>query len=291
MNIFEVISSVTRRIEPFHSEFLSTSLRTNKKFRNQFLDLILPENLKNGFIDSSNNEILEIKSEDVFQDKKRIDIIIKDKNSNQIIGIEVKTSESSITVNQLSSYLEGMKLKYTDYNIYIVYLTPYNQENIPEKISPDKVPSICEFLEFNNSYNQSIHINWGNVVKLYSTNNADNYLYGQHSQYIMDKIIDDSKLLNRIESIERNRGFSEFIGDETFYNFISFLNEKEISYDDIDNKFAIHLNKNEDKFTNIIKTIEILFLSESLNKGIIRKDEVNQDLIDFYTNTKFKDFS
>lgn len=290
MNIFNVINSVTSRIEPFHSEFLSTSLKNDLKLRNLCLNLILPDNLKKGFIDSSNNEILEIRSEEVFHNKKRIDIIVRDKKNKQIIGIEVKTTDSSVTENQLFAYLEGMQKKYTDYTIFIVYLTPYNRENIPTTILPDRIPSIREFDQFNKLYSESVHINWKDIIELYPKDNSDNFLYYQHRQYIIETIIDDSNLINRIESIERNRGFSEFIGNTTFDNFINYLQKEKIIFHETESKFTIVLSENTDKFSKIINIIEILSSSENLNKTVTKRNEVDQKLIDSYESSNFKDF-
>ena len=131
-----------------------------------------------------------------------------------------------------------MQKKHTDYSIYIVYLTPYNRENIPGTILPDRISSIREFDQFSKLYSESVHINWKDVVELYPNDNSNKFLYCQHRQYIIEKIIDDSNLINRIESIERNRGFSEFIGNTTFDNFIHFLQKEDIIFHETENKFA-----------------------------------------------------
>ena len=290
MNIFNIINSVTSRIEPFHSEFLSTCLRKDQKLRNQLLGFILPENLKKGFIESSNHEMLEIRSEDVFHNKKRIDIIIHDKKNKQIIGIEVKTTDSSVTENQLLIYLEGMQTKYNDHSVYMVYLTPYNRENIPSTILPGQISSIREFDQFNKLYSKSIHINWKDVVELYPNDNSNSFLYCQHRQYIIEQIIDDSSLISKFEFIERNRSFSEFIGNTTFENFIKFLQRERIFFHETEKEFTVFLNENTEKFLKIITLIEILTSSENLDKTVTKRDEVDQSLIDSYENSRFKDF-
>ena len=122
INIFEVMSKVTQRFEPFHSEVLSQfftkDITENCIFFRAFLKLAVTEELYNKIDDHFDPSNIEIISEDSFEDKRRIDISIKITNIRFVVGIEVKTNDLSTELGQLSGYYNRLKTKY-DNSVHI----------------------------------------------------------------------------------------------------------------------------------------------------------------------------
>lgn len=285
VNIFEIIEKVTSRIEPFHSEFLTNSFRNNKILLNKFFLLIrtsLTNDSINKFIAS---EELIIVSEDLFFDSKRIDLTIKEPKSKNIIGIEVKTSDASVSHNQLSIYHDNMIRKYSDYNILIVFLTPFNKQNLPHDISPEEIHAINEFSSFHKNIENSIHINWDDVVDLYeNTLSYENKLYIDHKEYIKTEVTSESRLKQRIINMDRNRGLAEFFGEECVGNFFESLLENNITYHEDDKKMKFNLAENANNFDELINTFQILTNSDNLQKKSTKTNKVNKELIKRYEN-------
>lgn len=283
INIFEIIDKVTSRIEPFHSEFLASSFRNDRGLLNRFLI-----HIKNKYNNESIQKFIEaeeliVKSEDSFEDYRRIDITIQEPKSKLIIGIEVKTSDSSVSKNQLSFYYNNLLLKYPDYNVIMVYLTPFNHENIPHTISPTLIHSITEFVEFNKQIQNSIHINWKDLVTLYNNSQSnENYLYSAHKEYITSKVTDESLLIRRINSFDRNRGLAEFLGAECVETFFENLFNNNIQYDEDDKKIIFNITKNVQNYESLINSFEILIDSEKLQKTSIKPNKVQENLIRQY---------
>ncbi len=289
MNIFEIIENVTKRTEPFHSEFLTESLRTDMELRKKFFDLVLPADLIPSFSKSSFQNKLVIESEDRFENRKRIDVIIQDKDSKKIIGIEVKTSDSSVSANQLSDYSKNMREKYPDYQIIMVFLTPFNTDNLPEDILPSKINAIQEFLKFEEAGILSVHINWRDIVNLYKKPvGLQNSLYSQHEVYICKRVINESLL--RIDNIERNREFFQFFGQDTFEKFIEYVKNEKLFFREEDKKYLFPLEENRYEFKKIISLIKIVIESEQLNKTTSKKNFVTNDLLYGYCNGTYGKF-
>ena len=134
VNIFESIGSVTTRIEPFHSQFLgdvlSDSLDGNRDLFDGFWRLAAPDSW--GVPESA-----EVRTEaDLGPGYGRIDICICDFSTcpGLVLGIEVKTTDSSATVGQLCRYRDGLMEAFSERNpaIAIAYLTPFNEKRAGE---------------------------------------------------------------------------------------------------------------------------------------------------------------
>jgi hypothetical protein len=293
VNIFEIIEGVTSRIEPFHSVFLTEALRTNREFRKRFIELVLPSDLILDFNQFPTENVLIIKSEESFEDQKRIDVFIQDRISKLIIGIEVKTTDSSVSNNQLSDYSKGMCEKYPDYQIIMVFLTPFNANNLPEDISPLKINAIQKFLEFKEKEPDilSVHINWRDIVNLYKDSiGLQNSLYSQHKDYICKKVINVSLLRTRIDNIEQNRGLVQFFGTDTFEEFIEYLKDEKLFFQEDDKKYLFPLEQNKENYEKLIESIQILIKSDQLIKKKSKKNEVIDELLNEYENGNYGEF-
>lgn len=291
INIFNTIGKVTSRIEPFHSEFLASAIHEEKKLFSNFIKLIFTnqnEDLAAIFLKSGQ---VKIKSEDSFFDFKRIDIIIKEPQSKNIIGVEVKTNDSSVQSDQLLFYREKMVEKYPEYNIFMVYVTPFNHTNLPKVVSPNQVFAIREFHLFNEKYPNSTHINWDEIVEQYDEELLTNQnLFLQHKQYIQAKVTNKSRLIARISNVERNRGLAEFFGEECLSLFYERLKGSEIVYSDDDQKIVFNISENRNNFPALLDSFKVLMESEEWNKLVTKTDEVEEDLLREYKNGNNSDF-
>jgi len=291
INIFEIIDKVTSRIEPFHSEFLASSFRNDRGLLNRFLI-----HIKNKYNNESIQQFIEaeeliIKSEDSFEDYRRIDITIQEPISRTIIGIEVKTSDSSVFKNQLSFYNNNLLQKYPDHNVVIVFLTPFNHQNIPSEISPVLIHAITEFLDFNKQNQNSIHINWKDIVNLYNNSQSnENSLYTAHKEYITSKVTNESLLIRRINSLARNRGLAEFLGEECVETFFDNLFNNNIIRHEDDKKIIFNIGENINNYESLIDSFEILIDSEKLQKTSKKLNKVQEYLTNQYEHGSSGDF-
>jgi len=180
MNIFQTISQVTKRIEPFHSQFfanaLNESFEDDQELFREFWSLImdqrtsklLPANLK-------------IESEKSVE-SGRIDVTIYDAEAGLIVGIEVKTTEASSTKGQLLRYQRDLEAKYPETEVRMAYLTPFN-----ESFSPDRATrSIREFQSLLCERRNTRHLSWLQIADIAWKGGGD--LWKQHQSYIRDVI-------------------------------------------------------------------------------------------------------
>ena len=291
VNIFEIISNVTSRIEPFHSEFLTVALREISMFRNGFLNLVLPSESRNLLGKFLKSDKLEIISEDLLSDNNRIDVVIKEPLSKNIIGIEVKTSDSSVSNNQLHDYHDKMIDKYPEYNIHIVYLTPFNRLNLPEEVALNQIHAISEFDNFHVENKNSIHVNWNEVVDLYDKSNSmENSIFLNHYKYIKEEITNVVRLKKRIIDIERNRGLVEFFGDSCVEDFYEKISSGNFSYTEDDQMIYFNIAENINNVGSLLSAFTILMESERLKKLSRKKNQVEEELLrvyEFGTNGAF----
>ncbi len=152
VNIFRVIRNTTRRIEPFHSEFLAEALRISAEGNRSLFDAVWRLAAPEGWDIPVEPKI---ESEDMMEDGKRIDICIFDKPRGRLLGIEVKTTKASAKERQLEDYLEGLCKKYGyDSNdqdgIAIGYLTPFNRDRAGD--AADFLPTVGIFEKFRQNH-------------------------------------------------------------------------------------------------------------------------------------------
>ena len=126
INIFDVIGKTTRRIEPFHSEFLAEALRVSATGNRSLFDAVWKLAAPEGW-DVPHEPRIE--SEKRLEDGKRIDICIFDQSQGRLVGIEVKTTKASAETGQLEAYLRGLCAKYG------------YEKNAEERVGSDRHPT------------------------------------------------------------------------------------------------------------------------------------------------------
>ena len=220
LNIFESIRSTTRRIEPFHSQFLAdalcASLNGDRTLFDAFWRLAAPDGWE--VPDTS-----RIKPEQMVDDRgKRIDICIFDEARKRILGIEVKTTDASTKSGQLMQYQTGLtdKEKFSGYQVGIAYLTPFNRKWAIEAITAqevDSLPSVKAFDEFvgkiDQEHTHGKHVSWLDVAAIPWNGNE---LWRQHQLYVYQEI---SSLRNLRVTTQRDRSLDGFFGEEATLAF------------------------------------------------------------------------
>ena len=108
-NIFESIGKTTHCIEPFHSRFLGdalcASLRGDRALFEGIWNLCAPA-------DWEPPQSAQVDTEYTLDGAQRIDLLIVDRETGRVVGIEVKTSRASARSGQLEGYLEGLRKKH-----------------------------------------------------------------------------------------------------------------------------------------------------------------------------------
>jgi hypothetical protein len=291
INVFELIGNVTRRIEPFHSEFLTVALRDNHLFRNRFLNLILSEQDRDILDYYLTSDRLEVRSEDILSENNRIDVVVKEVKSKHIIGVEVKTTDSSVSNNQLHDYYEKMIEKYPGYNICIVFLTPFNKSNLPEEVTSSQIHAILEFDNFHVGIKNSIHINWDEVVDLYDKSDSiENSVFVNHYRYIKEEITDAARLKKRMIDIERNRGLVEFFGESCVEDFYEKISSGNFIYTEDDQMIYFNIDDNINNVDSLLSAFTILMESGKLKKLSRKKNKVEEELLEAYESGTNGDF-
>ncbi len=294
-NVFEVIKNVTSRIEPFHSEFLAICLSVDKTFREDFLHAFLPETLSKQLIESSEESALDIRSEYRLGSDQFIDVVIFDDTHKQIIGIEVKTTDTSVTFGQLLAYNDALKEdeERLNYAVYMIYLTPYNEKSMPDDISDvhrELMASEKEFKEFNDKSKDAIHINWKEVVDLYPTQGSNAALYQQHKAYVNAVISNDAKLEVKLEAMTRNRELAKFIGGDTVTDLETLMG---VNFSELDGKYTFSLAKyKHNNYRKLKDLVDILCASEKLNQSPrnVKVNEVDAALMANYAQSEHQVF-
>lgn len=187
VNIFETIRTVTSRIEPFHSQFLadvlSDSQAGNRALFDAFWRLAAPQ----GWDVPAQATIT---SEDDLEDRGRIDVCIRSTNPERVLGVEVKTTDSSATKGQLQRYLEGLEEGNTGHAVAIAYLTPFNRERAGD--FADQLPTVKEHKEFSGESPDSRHVSWLDVAEI--AWDYSNELWQQHRIFVLSEISSYDKL-------------------------------------------------------------------------------------------------
>ena len=212
MNIFESIARATNRIEPFHSQFLADALTESLELDRSLFDkvwsLFAPDDWQvpvEAYIET-----------EVSIEGGRGDIcLLTDEPSKRVIGIEVKTIDDSTEPNQLSRYYSGLKKRFTNADIQLAYLTPFNDQRAGERAQ--SLPTVKEFNRFKQSLPYARHVSWLDVTSIPWDGSS---LWKQHGDYVRNRISSEAK---RKEGSERNRTISHFFGEELAARFIESL--------------------------------------------------------------------
>ena len=152
-NIFNVIRSVSSRVEPYHSAFLAAMLRSSlaadRRLFDAFWRMATPGWQRTG-------DDVAIHREEVVV-TGRVDLTLIE-GENRILGVEVKTRETSTTAGQLARYREGLEAKYAGWDLAIAYLTPFNAHRAGDRAS--EFPSVREFRRFAATFPRARHLSW-----------------------------------------------------------------------------------------------------------------------------------
>ena len=187
MNIFETMEKTSRRIEPFHSQFLADALQASiggdRSLFNAVWRLAAPEVWEAP-------ERADINAEEFVPGQGRIDIAIRcDSPERRIVGVEVKTTDSSATDGQLERYRDGLAGKFPGYAVAIAYLTPFNRKWAMDKA--DDLATVREFDGFQANYPEARHISWLDIAAIPWNGNE---LWRQHQLYVYQRISSHEKL-------------------------------------------------------------------------------------------------
>ena len=203
VNIFESMRRATSRIEPFHSQFLADaladSLGGNRTLFDRFWRLTAPEAWE---IPAH----AEIEAEKGLDDHGRVDVSIRSKSPARVLGVEVKTTDSSATEGQLARYRRGLQALYWDHEVSVAYLTPFNRQRAKELA--DQLPTVKEYDRFASECPDSRHVSWLDVAEI--AWDDDDAVWQQHRSFVRHEISSYDRLKAR--SV-RDRSFNEFFGD------------------------------------------------------------------------------
>ena len=216
MNIFETMEKTSRRIEPFHSQFLADALVASidggdRSLFSAVWRLVAPEVWEAP-------ERADINAEEFVPGQGRIDIAIRcDSPERRIVGVEVKTTDSSATEGQLERYRDGLAGKFPGYAVAIAYLTPFNRKWAMDKA--DDLATVREFDGFQANYPEARHISWLDIAAIPWNGNE---LWRQHQLYVYQRISAHDKLRR---SAARDRSLDNFFGGAAVDSFWEALGE------------------------------------------------------------------
>ena len=271
MNIFETIGRTTSRTEPFHSRFLADALRESMGGDRRLFDAVWRLTVPDGWQVPQEAKVC---AELPAGDGRRIDIAIKCASpASRIVGIEVKTTDSSATAGQLEKYYDGLSKEHGG-QIAIAYLTPFNRQRAGDKA--DALPTVREFDEFRKIRSDARHISWLDIAAIPWDGNE---LWQQHQLYVYQHIAAQERLRR---SATRDRSLDEFFGGDCVDNFwqeLSQLGIEPASGGDT----AIDLADHVEDADRLARAFEILVTEgDGVAHGAVRKDNFGEDLRERY---------
>ena len=214
MNIFEVHQEATNQIEPFHSRFLAAALRDSILGDRSLFEVVWRLTTPKGWdvpVEAT------ITAEKDVPGGGRIDICIEcESPTRRVVGIEVKTTDSSATQGQLERYLEGLAKSLHD-EVAIAYLTPFNRQWARDRA--DALPTVKEFDEFVKVHGIARHVSWLDIAAISWNGNE---LWRQHQSFVYDHISSDKKLQL---SATRDRPLDQFFREESVAAFREALSD------------------------------------------------------------------
>ena len=207
VNIFEIHRRTTSRIEPFHTAYLASCLTESQELLGKFWALATARK-KKWPVPSTHVRVVD---EDILDDGRRVDIVIRASSSNLLIAVEAKTSDSSVKQGQLDDYLKRLEARYPSHKIWMTYLTPFNTKNKPKGSRGQE--AIKEFNRFNTGYERgsergyalSSHLSWVEVAELVWQGNDD--VWRQHVKYIKETICKQPPLVVGWGSLDEDLGW------------------------------------------------------------------------------------
>jgi hypothetical protein len=284
-NIFKSLGHVTSRIEPFHSRVFSDFLQHDAEFCERFIKKFVPTRIiaKHKL---SKEEPPRVTAEDNRGAGERIDITLS--YPGIVVGIEIKTSDSSTTQGQLIAYHKLLTEWYPGKDVFMIYLTPFNRDNIRD-IAPTRIHAISEFESYKGfKSGWGIHINWEEAVAMYPSNITRDIgvLYKQHASYMRNQICD----FEIINTIVNNRELALFLGDSVVAAFFDTLKGSNIQFKDSSDKIEIPLSENIACHDDIISSLNMLMQSDHLDKTKSKRSNITKDFRAEYERTVFGEF-
>ena len=262
MNIFESIERSTRRMEPFHSQFLADALQESIEGDRSLFDAVWR------LTSPKEWEVpveVTIGAEEIVPGHGRIDICVRcESPTRRIVGIEVKTTDSSATEGQLKRYLEGLAEEFSGYEVAIAYLTPFNRHWAPDKA--DALPTVKAFDEFVKSHRVARHVSWLDIAAI-PWNGSE--LWRQHQLYVYQHI-SSSKELHM--STTRDRSLDEFFDGECVDAFWKALSE--LGIESVDGGADIQLAQfkhDQDFASRLAQSFQVLIM-----EGATDREEKNK---------------
>ena len=280
VNIFQVIGETTRRIEPFHSEFLAEALRASAEGNRSLFDAVWRLAAPEGWGIPVETKI---ESEDMMEDGKRIDICIFDETHGRLLGIEVKTTKDSAKERQLEDYLEGLCKKYgydsnDEDGIAICYLTPFNRKRAG--YAADSLPTVEIFKKFQEVHNNARHISWLDIAEIPWDSNE---LWRQHQAYVHQEISNYEKLE---KFVARDRSFDRFFSSHAIDDFSNRFPQAE--YSDAETGRTVDLEEHLDDFLGFVGAFEFLIEDkESVATEANRQNRVSEALTEHFLRSKY----
>ena len=229
VNIFESMRRVTKRQEPFHTQYLSDALTTSLERDRSLFDkvwlLLAPDAW-------SVPESASVEAEKALPCGRRIDLLVHDRTNRRAVGIEVKTVDASAEMAQLAQYWQDLRDHLRDVpdrpqSIALAYLTPFKDAS-PAGYEPKTVQAFSRFMksldvEYGWQFAQTHakHVSWLDVAAIPWDGNE---LWEQHREYIYKHI--SSPEARSVSTLKSGRTFEDFFGKapaEAFWNVLDDL--------------------------------------------------------------------
>ena len=208
-NIFQIMESVSARTEPYHSAFLAAMLRWSLRKDRRFFDAFWHRAAPPAW--SLPTSEVTVLTEDVVV-TGRVDIVLLI-GGEQVLGVEVKTRESSTSPGQLDRYREGLRDKYPGQDLAIAFLTPFDRGRAGD--AAPTLQSIKEFDEFASNFPQCRHLSWLDLAEV-DWDGGD--LWAQHRRYVRTTISSEQRRLAWAQS-SRTRELADFFGADAAERF------------------------------------------------------------------------
>lgn len=255
-NIFKVISSVSSRAEPYHSALLAAMLRwsltSDRRLFDAFWRMAAP-----GW--ELPDEDVVIRTEDDVG-KGRVDLTLLE-GDHRVLGVEVKTRETSTTSGQLERYWDGLAEKYTGSEVAIAYLTPFNDEHAG--VAADALPSVREFRKFHEAFPASAHLSWLDLAEVEWDGGE---LWKQHTAYVRSEVASPHQLA-KWRGDGRSRHLSDFFGPESAEVFDERLR---VAVGDLDG-YVLDLTRVHDPMS-FAGAFRVLIESEAVRSAMGKRD-------------------
>ena len=275
LNIFGSIERATRRIEPFHSQFLTDALNESLSNDRTLFDRVWKLATPKGWKAPKKPCV---KSEYSFCESgggQRIDICIVDGVANRVVGIEVKTSAGSVKEGQLEGYLKRFTEKYSPDRIAMAYLTPFNRERV-NRLRADAdaraLSSVREFEEFAGRFPDARHLSWLDIADI-EWQGGDSWR--QHQECVRNYVAPESRLDTMIS---RDRSLDEFFGESAAEEFWDELGRAGVDVQAKEEGVRIDLEKFKGDPQALTRALEILILRGEDVSGTKKVDKFPSEL-------------